>query len=345
MQLKDFNFELPEELIARYPLEKRDQSRLLVYEAQKAEIKHGLFKDLVQYFKPGDLLVRNNSRVLPARFYVSNASGSRIEILLTEKISTQNSTNRYWKALAKPMKKIKDTAQEFICDNGLAINIQRCVDEALIDFISEENFTRVINECGLMPIPPYFKREADANDKERYQTIYAHESQSGSSIAAPTAGLHFTDEIIQQLQDKGVRILDLTLHVGLGTFLPVRVENIAEHKMHSEFYEINPEFWQEILRAKANGQRVFATGTTSCRVLETIANTGILSASTDIFIYPGYEFKIVDGLITNFHLPESTLILLVSAFLGKEIINKIYQEAIEKKYRFFSYGDCCLFLR
>ncbi len=346
MQLSEFDFELPEELIAKYPLEKRDESRMLYY--NKGNIEHRKFKDLVEILQPGDILVRNISKVLAARLWVWADTGSKIEILLTNKISDHK-----WQAIAGNSKRIKD-GRVYKLSNGIQVDIKREADEVLVDFGTYENYQKAIQDCGSMPIPPYMKREAEESDKLRYQTTYARDTDDGSSVAAPTAGLHFTAEIDQALRAKGIEILEVTLHVGLGTFAPIKAENIEEHKMHAEIYSIEEDVWNKIQDAKKEGRRIIAVGSTSTRVLESVAkslstrtdsNTGELQGSTDIYIYPGYKFQIIDGMLTNFHLPKSSLIVLISALLGTETVQKIYREAINSKYRFYSYGDCCLFLR
>ncbi len=344
MQLSEFDFQLPEELIAKYPLAKRDESRMLYYHAGKLE--HRQFKDIVEILQAGDVLVRNVSKVLAARLWVHADTGAKIEILLTEKIS-----DHQWQALAGNSKRIK-AGRTYRLDNGMQLKIERQEENVLVDFGSKENYERAIQDCGSMPIPPYMKREAEESDKTRYQTTYAQDTENGSSVAAPTAGLHFTPEIDAALKAKGVEILEVTLHVGLGTFAPIKAENIEEHKMHSEIYSINENVWNKILEAKKQGRRIIAVGSTSTRVLESVANSLLeklpvdcLQGATDIYIHPGYEFKIIDGMLTNFHLPKSSLIVLISALLGTETVQGIYAEAIKSKYRFYSYGDCCLFLR
>ena len=338
MKLEDFNFELPEKLIAKFPCEHRDASNLLVYKHNQDLIEHKTFLDIVDYFSAGDVLVRNQTKVLAARFFVENQHGTKIEILLLKQ-----ETKTVWTALAKPTKRLKFFATKYrVAD--LEIEIFRKEDKVLVDFLSLDNFEKIISEHSQMPIPPYFRREAQELDKERYQTVYAKESRSGNSVAAPTAGLHFTDKVFEQLQNKGVEILDLTLHVGLGTFLPVKTENIADHKMHSEYYELSPQTWQKILDAKKNKKKIFAVGSTSVRTLETVAQSQQLQGETDIYIYPGFKFKVVDAMLTNFHLPKSSLLMMISAFIGLDKVHEIYQTAIEHEYRFFSYGDACLFI-
>lgn len=337
--IDNFNFHLPANLIAKYPLEKRSDSRLLVYDASSDKLEHKKFIDIIDLLQPGDILVRNNTKVLPARIFVTNSTGAKIEILLIKNIKDQ-----LWQIMAKPAKKLKH-GQYYELENGLKLKIIRQDEELLVDFGSEENYQKAISECGTMPIPPYMKRSAEELDKERYQTIFSKEHDTGVSVAAPTAGLHFTEKIDKALREKEVEILELTLHVGIGTFAPIKTENILEHKMHSEYYEISPEIWQQIQAAKKQNRRIIAVGSTSTRVLEAVAQTGELSGETDIFIYPGFEFKVIDGMVTNFHLPKSSLLVMISAFLGENTVKQIYQEAIKEKYRFYSYGDACLFLR
>ena len=335
MKLEDFNFDLPEQLIASYPLERRDQSRLLHYSCDTDSLEHKKFIDILSILKPGDLIVRNNSRVLAARFVVDTDTGSKLEILLLDPI-----TKSSYKALAGNAKRIK-AGRRYFLDNNQEIFIERQGDDVLVDFGTEEKFNLAIDACGMMPIPPYMKRDAEEFDKQRYQTVYAREA---GSVAAPTAGLHFTHEIDQGLVAAGIEIAELTLHVGLGTFAPIKVDNVSEHKMHLEHYSISQNTWSKILQAKKQGRRIIAVGSTSTRVLESVARTGELTGATDIFISPGFEFKIIDGLITNFHLPKSSLIVLISALIGLEKVQELYQIAIQEKYRFYSYGDVCLLL-
>lgn len=339
LNIHDFDFDLPEELIASYPLENRSDSRLLVYDASESKLQHKKFTDIIDLLEPGDILVRNNTKVLPARLYVRNETEARIEILLVKKQEKQ-----VWDIMAKPGKKLKD-GLSYKLDNGIELKVIKDETKFQVDFGSEENFQKAIQDCGSMPIPPYMKRKAEELDKERYQTTFSRDHESGISVAAPTAGLHFTAEIDQALKDKGIEILELTLHVGIGTFAPIKTENILEHKMHSEFYEVREETWRKIQKAKQEGKRIIGVGSTSTRVLESVANTGLLRAETDIFIYPGYKFQVVDGMVTNFHLPKSSLIVMISALLGESTVKKIYLEAISEKYRFYSYGDACLLLR
>jgi S-adenosylmethionine:tRNA ribosyltransferase-isomerase len=336
MKVKDFYFDLPEELIAQHPLENRDESRLLLVDKQNGELEHKIFKDIVEFFNPGDCLILNNTRVIPARLIgEKKESGGKIEFLLLKRLDINT-----WETLAKPGKRAQ-VGTKFIFGNGeLEAEVLEIKEEGnrIIKFHCQGIFEEVLDKLGQMPLPPYIKETLD--DKERYQTVY---SKVSGSAAAPTAGLHFTEELLQQLKEKGVKIGFLTLHVGLGTFRPVKSESIEEHHMHSEFYEMSQEVADLINFTKENGNRVIAVGTTSCRTLETIGDENgrvrEQSGWTDIFIYPGYKFKIVDGLITNFHLPESTLIMLVSALAGKDNIMHAYNEAVKNKYRFFSFGD------
>jgi len=346
MRVEEFDFELPERLIASFPLENRDNSRLLHYSRASGLMEHRRFDEIVDILNDGDILVRNTSKVLPLRFKIQDTQGSTAEILLTENL---DSNKNLWRALVKPGKKIKESKKEFIIANTIPINIWRDEDDFFVEFHSQEDFQKAVNDYGLMPLPPYMKRDATSLDKERYQTIYAQDHQRGASIAAPTAGLHFTDRINQALKNKGIEIIDTCLHVGLGTFMPIRTDEVQNHQMHEEYYEISQENWQKILNAKKQKRRVIAVGSTSTRVLETLGQAKdyespeILSGKTKIYIYPGYQFKIIDGLITNFHLPKSTLILMISALLGKEKVKESYAEAIKQEYRFYSYGDCCFF--
>ncbi len=337
MDLKEFDYYLPEELIAQHPLEKRDMSRLMVLDRESGEINHKLFKDVVDYFSEGDCLVLNNTRVIPARLLgEKEGSGGKIEFVLLNRVSGDN-----WEVILRPGKKAKPGAR-FIFGNGeLKAEILEVLEEGnrLVRFIYEGVFEEILDKVGVMPLPPYITEKLE--DPERYQTVYA---KYNGSAAAPTAGLHFTQELLQTLKNKGVTIAYVMLHVGLGTFRPVKVEDITQHKMHSEYYSIGQEACDAINTAKKDGKKVVAVGTTSCRVLETVGNNneGKLIPTdgwTDIFIYPGYSFKIVDRLITNFHLPESTLIMLVSSLAGREKVLNAYEVAVRERYRFFSFGD------
>ncbi|MDD4111148.1 MAG: tRNA preQ1(34) S-adenosylmethionine ribosyltransferase-isomerase QueA [Clostridia bacterium] len=384
-------YDLPEELIAQHPLDKRDTSRMLVYNKNKDEIKHKHFYDIVDYFKKGDVLVLNNSRVLPARIFgIKEETGAKIEVLLQKRIDLNN-----WEIIAKPTKRLNvGTKIKFNDELSGEISLIGDYGCCTINFIYKGRFEEILDRIGTMPLPPYIHEKL--TDKERYQTVY---SKIEGSSAAPTAGLHFTPEILEKIKDKGIIVVEVLLHVGLGTFRPVKEENILQHKMHSEYISVSPEVAEIVTKAKKEGRRVVACGTTSMRTLESMAQkseqiAGLMQIScdklpqsctdgvhssrqfsascppesrslstqdtklvnfngyklisgqkdTDIFIYPPYKFKIVDVLITNFHLPESTLLMLVSAFIGLENMKKVYKEAIKEKYRFFSFGDCCLFI-
>jgi len=341
MNLKDFWYDLPERLIAQNPLEKRDMSRLLVVDRKKDAFEHRLFKDLPEYLEPGDCIVINNTRVIPARLLGEKEnSGGKIEFVLLKRIDQD-----VWEVILKPGRRAKPGAR-FVFGNGIMkAEILEIVEEGnrIVKFYYDGVFEEVLDKVGIVPLPPYI--HATLEDKERYQTVY---SKINGSAAAPTAGLHFTPELFEVLKQKGIKVAEVTLHVGLGTFRPVKTQNIHEHHMHKEYYSIGPEACAVINETKEKGKRVVAVGTTSVRVLETVSgeNGRISPASgeTDIFIYPGYKFKMVDALITNFHLPESTLIMLVSAFAGKDRIMEAYKEAISKEYRFFSFGDAMLIL-
>lgn len=336
MKVEDFYFDLPKELIAQHPLEKRDESRLMILDKNTGEIEETTFKNIIQYLKEGDCLVLNDTRVMPARLIGEKVgSGGKIEFLLLKRTEGDK-----WESLVKPGKRAK-IGTEFIFGNGrIKAKVVDILEEGnrIIEFYYDGIFEEVLDELGQMPLPPYITEELE--DKERYQTVY---SKTLGSAAAPTAGLHFTKELLENIEKKGVEIAYVTLHVGLGTFRPVKVDVIEEHKMHSEFYMLDEENCNKINKVKSNGGRIIAVGTTSCRTLESVAkDDGYLIAKsgwTDIFIYPGYKFKIVDSLITNFHLPESTLIMLVSALAGKDNIMKAYNKAIEERFRFFSFGD------
>ena len=335
MRKEDFYFDLPEELIAQDPLEDRSSSRLLVLDKETGKTEHHVFKEIVDYLEEGDCLVLNDTKVLPARLIGAKVgTDAKIEVLLLKR-----KENDVWETLVKPGKKAKPGAQISFGDGLLIGEVIDVVEEGnrLIKFQYNGIFEEVLDQLGEMPLPPYITHHLE--DKNRYQTVYA--THTGSA-AAPTAGLHFTPELLQQIEEKGVKIARVTLHVGLGTFRPVKVENILEHHMHSEFYQIEEEAAQTINEAKDSGHRVICVGTTSCRTIESAAENGRLRATsgwTDIFIYPGYEFKILDCLITNFHLPESTLIMLVSALAGREHVLDAYAEAVKERYRFFSFGD------
>ena len=341
MKTHDFYYDLPKERIAQTPVEPRDHSRLLVMDRFTGEMEHRHFYDIVDYLRPGDLLVINDSRVLPARLYgYKEDTGAHMELLLLEQ-----KENMVWECLAKPGKKAKPGVKLIFGDGLLVGEVVEVKEDGnrMVKFTCDGNFYSVLDQIGQMPLPPYITEKLQ--DKERYQTVYSKEL---GSAAAPTAGLHFTPELMDKIRAMGVDFASVTLHVGLGTFRPVKAEEVTEHKMHSEHCLLPKETAEKILKTKANGGRVIAVGTTSCRTLESVATfTGQIQpweGYTDIFIYPGYEFKVLDGLITNFHLPESTLIMLVSAFAGREHILHAYEEAVKLEYRFFSFGDACLFL-
>ncbi|MGG5462566.1 tRNA preQ1(34) S-adenosylmethionine ribosyltransferase-isomerase QueA [Clostridium sp. B9] len=336
MKVSDFYFDLPEELIAQYPLEKRDSSRLMVVDKETGEIEHRRFHDILEYLKEGDTLVLNNTRVLPARLIgAKEETGGKIEFLLLKRIEGDK-----WECLAKPGRRAKVGTVFTFGDGQLKAIVREIGEEGnrIIEFMYDGIFEQVLDELGQMPLPPYIHEKLE--DKERYQTVYSKEK---GSAAAPTAGLHFTEDLLKEIKAKGVNIAYLTLHVGLGTFRPVKVDDVNNHVMHSEYYHLDKENADLINKTKESGNRVIAVGTTSTRTLETIGDENgrvrEQSGWTDIFIYPGYKFNIVDNLITNFHLPESTLIMLVSALCGQDTIMNAYNEAVKEKYRFFSFGD------
>ena len=336
MNVTDFNFELPPELIAQDPLEDRAASRLLVLDKKTGEMEHRHFRDILQYLKKGDCLVINDTKVIPARLMGHKiGTDAGIEVLLLKRKS-----DNVWETLVKPGKKMKVGAEVSFGDGLLKGKVIDVVDEGnrLIQFEYDGIFEEILDKLGQMPLPPYITHQL--KDKNRYQTVYA---KYEGSAAAPTAGLHFTKELLEEINRKGVIIANVTLHVGLGTFRPVKVDNVLEHHMHTEFYQVTQEAADKINRAKAAGNRVICVGTTSCRTVESAAEADghmkACSGNTDIFIYPGYKFKVMDGLITNFHLPESTLVMLVSAFAGRDHVLKAYEEAVKEKYRFFSFGD------
>ncbi len=343
MELKksDFYFDLPQELIAQDPLEDRSSSRLLVLDRATGQVSHRIFREIVDYLRPGDCLVLNNTKVIPARLLgVREQTGAHVEVLLLKRRE-----NDVWETLVKPGKKCRPGTKLVFGDGLLKAEVLETVEEGnrLIRFAYEGIWEEVLDRLGEMPLPPYITHKLQ--DKNRYQTVYArHEG----SAAAPTAGLHFTRELLGQIAGKGVHIAYVTLHVGLGTFRPVKEENVLEHHMHSEYYEVTEETADLINAAKAGGGRVICVGTTSCRTLESAADdNGFVrpgSGSTEIFIYPGYRFKVLDALVTNFHLPESTLVMLVSALAGRERVLGAYEEAIRERYRFFSFGDAMLII-
>ena len=335
MKTHDFFYDLPEDLIAQTPLEKRDTSRLMLLDRATGQVRHKHFYDILDYLNPGDCLVMNDSRVLPARLLGHRPTGGAVEVLLL-----RDSGNKCWECLCKPGRKMQ-VGNEVIFGNGELTAVVKEVQETgnrVVEFRFEGIFLEVLEQLGKMPLPPYIKEELQ--DQERYQTVYSREL---GSAAAPTAGLHFTTELLDRIREKGVKTAFVTLHVGLGTFRPVKAEDILEHHMHSELCMMNEETATILNETKASGGRIICVGTTSCRTLESLVNEdGSFSAKsrwTDIFIYPGYSFKAMDALITNFHLPESTLVMLVSAFAGREHVLNAYRIAVEERYRFFSFGD------
>ena len=334
-----YNYELPEELIAQTPIEPRDSARLMYYNRSMHKTEHLVFRDIVNILQKGDVLVINDTRVIPARLYAFNEKGREFEVLLLKRLDIKR-----WECLLKPAKKVK-IGGKLVINNELSLTVES-VNPAdgvrTVSFEFEGVFEDILSRAGNVPLPPYITEKLD--DPERYQTVYARES---GSAAAPTAGLHFTKELLKSLEDKGVEIVKILLHVGLGTFRPVKTDNILEHKMHSEYFRVSDEAAERINKALDENRRVIAVGTTSVRCLESAGAGGRVKAgdgNTEIFIYPGYRFNIVKGLITNFHLPESTLIMLVSAFAGREETLSLYREAVRMQYRFFSFGDAMLFL-
>lgn len=336
LKTSDFAFDLPQELIAQDPLAERSSSRMLVLDKNNGKIIHNTFKHITDYLKPGDCLVLNNTKVIPARLHgIKKETGAHVEVLLLKRLEDDN-----WETLVKPGRKIKPGTVLQFGDGLLEADVMEVVDEGnrIIHFRYDGIFEQVLDQLGEMPLPPYITHKLQ--DKNRYQTVYA---KYEGSAAAPTAGLHFTEELLNQLEEMGVSLAYVTLHVGLGTFRPVKADNILEHHMHSEYYDISDEAAELINNTKKSGGRVICVGTTSCRTIESAADEdGMLKAcsgDTEIFIYPGYRFKVLDALITNFHLPESTLVMLVSALAGKENVLNAYHEAVREQYRFFSFGD------
>lgn len=339
MKVSDFNYELPKELIAQHPYDKRDEARLMVLDKTNKTIEHKVFKDVIDYLNPGDCLVINNTKVIPARLYGKKDTGANVEVLLLNRIEGDT-----WEAMVRPGSKLKPGARVEFGNGILKAEILEVLEggNRKVKFEYEGIFNEILDKVGLMPLPPYIT-EASREDNEKYQTVYA---KYEGSAAAPTAGLHFTEELLQKIKEKGVQVANVTLHVGIGTFRPVKVETVEDHEMHSEHYYIKQEDAEKINNAKKSGHKVIAVGTTSCRVLESVADeNGMvkeIEGDTNIFIYPGYKFKCIDALITNFHLPESTLIMLVSSLAGKDFILKAYNEAVAKKYKFFSFGDAMI---
>lgn len=341
MNLHDFSYDLPQELIAQDPLEDRSSSRLMLLDKNTGAIEHKVFKDIIDYLNPGDCLVLNNTKVIPARLMgVREGTGASIEVLLLKRRE-----NDVWEVLVKPGKKARPGDRIIFGEGKLTAEVLDVVEDGnrLIKFYYEGVFEAVLDELGQMPLPPYITHKLQ--DKNRYQTVYA---KYEGSAAAPTAGLHFTEELFQKLEEKGVLVANVTLHVGLGTFRPVKVDDVSKHHMHTEFYQVTKEEADKINKAKQAGGRIVCVGTTSCRTIESAADeNGVLKpgqGDTDIFIYPGYSFKMMDVLITNFHLPESTLLMLVSALAGKEQVMRVYEEAVQERYRFFSFGDAMIIL-
>ena len=341
MKVSDFNYNLPQELIAQVPIKNRDESRLMVLDKKNKTIEHKIFKDIINYLKPGDCLVRNNTKVIPARLYgIKEETGINVEFLLLNRIEGD-----YWEVMVRPGRRLKEGTKVIFGNGILQAEILEIMNggNRKVKFTYEGIFNEILDKIGLMPLPPYIHEKL--KEKDRYQTVYA---KYEGSAAAPTAGLHFTNELLEEIRQKGIDIANVTLHVGIGTFRPVKEENVEEHAMHKEHFYIKQEDVEKINKAKKEGHRIIAVGTTSCRVLESIADENgyvkPIEADTGIFIYPGYKFKCIDGLITNFHLPESTLIMLVSALAGKDYIMHAYEEAVKEKYRFFSFGDAMAIL-
>ena len=338
MKVTDFDYELPEELIAQTPIEKRDESRLMVLDRKEQTIEHKHFKDIIDYLEPGDVLVRNNTKVIPARLYGKKETGAKVEFLLLN-----NMEKDIWECIVRPGNKLHIGAKVIFGDGLLKAEVLDTMPGGTrkVEFHYEGIFNEILDKIGLMPLPPYIHESL--KEKDRYQTVYA---KYDGSAAAPTAGLHFTPELLKKIEEKGIDIANVTLHVGIGTFRPVKEDTVEAHQMHSEHFYIKEEDCEKINKAKKSGHRVIAVGTTSCRVLETIADDNgyvkPIEGDTQIFIYPGYKFRCLDALITNFHLPQSTLVMLVSALAGKDYIMKAYKEAVEQKYRFFSFGDAML---
>ena len=335
MKLEEFDYELPEELIAQIPIEKRDESRLMILDREKGEIEHKTFKNIIEYLEPGDCIVRNNTKVIPARLYGKKDTGANVEFVLLKQLDGD-----IWESIVRPGNKLKIGAKVNFGDGLLEAEILDVLEGGTrkVKFTYEGIFNEILDKIGLMPLPPYIHKTLEK--RERYQTVYA---KYDGSAAAPTAGLHFTPELLEKIEKKGVKIANVTLHVGIGTFRPVKEENIEEHIMHTEHYYIKEEDAKKINETKKNGKRVIAVGTTSCRVLETVADENgyvhEVEGDTGIYIYPGYKFKCIDGLITNFHLPKSTLLMLVSALADREFVLEAYNQAVKEKYRFFSFGD------
>ncbi|MBR3696883.1 MAG: tRNA preQ1(34) S-adenosylmethionine ribosyltransferase-isomerase QueA [Clostridia bacterium] len=340
MKVEEFNYELPKELIAQTPYNKRDEARLMVLDRKTKTFEHKVFRDIIDYLNKGDCLVINDTKVIPARIFGKKETGANVEFLLLKRLEGDD-----WEAMVRPGNKLKPGTKVLFGDGILKAQILDVFEggNRRVKFEYKGIFNEILDQIGLMPLPPYIKEKL--KDKSKYQTVYA--KYDGSS-AAPTAGLHFTNELLEKIKDKGIEIAKVTLHIGIGTFRPVKVENVEDHKMHSEHYYIKKDDANKINLAKQTGHRVISVGTTSCRVLESVSNEqGLVheaEGDTDIFIYPGYKFKCIDSLITNFHLPESTLIMLVSSLAGRDFVFKAYNEAVKKKYKFFSFGDAMIII-
>ena len=341
MKVSDFNYELPKELIAQHPYDKRDEARLMVLDKENKKIENKIFRNVIDYLNPGDCLVINNTKVIPARLYGKKDTGANVEFLLLKRIQKDT-----WEAMVRPGNKLKPGSKVSFGNGILKATVLEVLEggNRKVEFEYDGIFNEILDQIGMMPLPPYIT-EASREDNEKYQTVYA---KYEGSAAAPTAGLHFTEELLDKIKAKGIEVANVTLHVGIGTFRPVKVENIEEHEMHSEHYYIKKEDAEKINKAKKDGHRIIACGTTSCRVLESVADENgfvrEIEDDTNIFIYPGYKFKCINSLITNFHLPESTLIMLVSALAGKDFIMEAYNEAVKEKYKFFSFGDAMIIL-
>ncbi len=349
LKLSDFDYTLPKKLIAQFPCEKRDESRLLVLNRNTGQIEHRLFKDIVEYFNEGDALVLNDTKVVPARLIGRKETGGKVDVLIlrvSERLKVKSEKDNEYEALVKPLRGLKVGGSINFKDGELKADITR-IDKGrlFLRFCCNGNFHSLLTKFGKVPLPPYIKRESVEMDRKRYQTVYAKKE---GAIAAPTAGLHFTKSLLKKIEDKGIDIEYVTLQIGYGTFKPVKCEDISSHKMEEEHFEISEDTKDRLDRVKKEGGRVFAVGTTTCRVLETIVSkvfeAKLRTHTTDLFIYPPYKFKLVDCLLTNFHLPKTTLLMLASAFCGRELLFKSYREAIEKRYRFYSYGDAMLIL-
>ena len=340
MKVSEFNYELPEELIAQTPYDKRDEARLMVLNRENETIENKVFRDVIDYLEPGDCLVINNTKVLPARLYGVKDTGAKVEFLLLKRLEKD-----FWEVMVRPGNKLKPGTKVSFGNGILKAEVLDVLEggNRKVKFEYDGIFNEILDKIGLMPLPPYIKERL--KDKDKYQTVYA--KYEGSS-AAPTAGLHFTEELLEKIRKKGIEIANVTLHVGIGTFRPVKVENVEDHLMHSEHYYIKSEDAEKINKAKRENHKVVAVGTTSCRVLESVSDENgfvkEVEGDTSIFIYPGYKFKCIDSLITNFHLPESTLIMLVSSLAGKDFIMRAYNQAVKEKYKFFSFGDAMIII-